>query len=125
MSGVGRVAVAAMAAAVLALASAGAASADNSNSNTNNNDVTQLGSMDASDSSGASEKTNWPPTDLGWPPQEVMAGGVGDSGGKKSNDNGGSASKPIVMPDGQSAAASEATPTTSETAKPIVPAGSP
>jgi len=119
-----RAAAAAVVVAVVAVATAGAASADNSNSNSNTNDVTQFGGFDSgASSSGASEKTNWPPTDSSWPPSDVIEGGVGDSGGnKKGNANEGSSSTtPIVGSDGQAAPTSTPTPGTEEAAKPIVP----
>ena len=123
MSKLWRAAAAAVVAAVIAVATAGAASADNSNSNSNTNDVTQFGGFNSGASSGASEKTNWPPTDSSWPPSDVMEGGVGDSGGnKKGNANEGSSSTtPIVGSDGQAAPTSTPTPGTEEAAKPIVP----
>jgi hypothetical protein len=123
MTGISRVAIAGLVAAVLALASAGAANADNSNTNTNNNDVTQQGGGDGSDMSG-SEKTNWPPTDLSWPPKDVTNGGVGSggSGNKGGDDN---SAPPIVMAVGQPAPQSSATATPSPSAKPIVPVSTP
>ncbi|HEX3547640.1 MAG TPA: hypothetical protein VHU62_13835 [Mycobacterium sp.] len=113
-----RAAVAAAAVAVVALASAGPTSADNSNSNTNTNDVTNLGGGGAGATSGT-ESTNWPPTDLSWPPSNVMNGDLA------SKDKGNSEPTQIVMPLGQPAPTMTATPTTTETTKPIVPAGTP
>jgi hypothetical protein len=125
MSSGWRVAVTGLVAAAVALASAGAASADNSNNNANTNDVTSIGNPSLGNTSG-SEKTNWPPTDLGWPPKEIMSGAdnenVGNSG-NKGNDN--SAATPIVMPVGQAPPAPTAGPSTTETPKPIVPVSSP
>ena len=126
MSNLLRAAVAAVVAAVVAVATAGAASADNSNSNTNNNDITQLGSLDAANQTGgATEKTNWPPTDLSWPPSEISNGGVSESGGKKGGGNESSSATPIVMPSGQTAPTPTAAPSTEETAQPIVPVNTP
>jgi hypothetical protein len=122
MSSRWQAAVAAVVAAGVAVATAGAASADNSNSNTNNNDVTQPASLDGfGASSGATEKTNWPPTDLSWPPTEVMNGGVGESGNKKGNETESSSTTPIVIPAGQTAS----TTGTEEAPKPIVPVNTP
>jgi hypothetical protein len=118
-----RAAVAPVIVAVVALAPAGAASADNSNSNTNNNDVTDV---DGSDTSGSSsdENTDWPPTDLGWPPKDVMNADNGETGSNKNN-NDRSATTPIVTPLGQPGPTDTATPSTPETTKPIVPVSSP
>jgi hypothetical protein len=116
-----RVAVASLVVTVVAVASAGPATADNSNNNSNTNDVTNIGG--SSNDMGAStsdENTNWPPTASDWPPQDVLD--AGDSG-TKGKDN--SAAKPIVMPRGQTAPAQSDTPSTTETTKPIVPAGAP
>jgi hypothetical protein len=121
-----RAAVAALVAAVVAVATAGAASADNSNSNTNNNDVTQQGSPNAgNDTGGATEKTNWPPTDLSWPPTEISNGGINASGGKKGGGNESLSATPIVMPSGQTAPTPTAAPSTAESAQPIVSVNTP
>ena len=74
MSSRWRAAAAAVVAAVVAVTTAGAATADNSNSNSNTNDVTQFGGMAAASETGggATEKTNWPPTDLSWPPSDGL-----------------------------------------------------
>jgi hypothetical protein len=114
-----RAAVAAAAVAVVALASAGPTSADNSNSNTNTNDVTNLGGGGGAGATSGTESTNWPPTDLSWPPSNVMNGDLA------SKDKGNSEPTQIVMPLGQPAPTMTATPTTTETTKPIVPAGTP
>ena len=113
--------MAAVIAVAVAVGTAGTANADNSNSNTNNNDVTQQGGPGGGSDSGGSEKTSWPPTDLGWPPNEVMSGGV-DSGNKKGNENESSSSTPIVTPGGPATPAVAAGTSTEETPKPIVPA---
>lgn len=76
-----RVASAGIVTVVVALLSSGVAAADNSNTNTNNNDVTNLG--DPSNGAGVSETGNWPPTDLSWPPADIMTGG-GENGGHSS-----------------------------------------
>ncbi len=107
-----------MAAAVVALASAGAASADNSNSNSNNNDVTNVVGS-AVTGRPSNENANWPPTDLSWPPNEIMNSGAGESDGNDS-----SGSTPIVMPTGQPAPTKTATPSTQQ-AQPIVPVNTP
>ena len=121
MSSRWRAAAAAVVAALVAVATAGAASADNSNSNTNNNDVTQPASLGGgADGSGGTEKTNWPPTDVSWPGTEVMNGGVGESSGKKGNENESSSATPIVMPSGQTPPTPTAAPSTEEKAPPIV-----
>jgi hypothetical protein len=126
MSNLLRAAVAAVVAAVVAVATAGAASADNSNSNNNNNNVTQPFSLDGgAQSSGATEKTNWPPTDLSWPPTEISNGGVNATGGKKGGENESSSATPIVMPSGQTAATPTAAPSTEQTAQPIVSVNTP
>ena len=123
-----RLAVAGVLAAAIALAPTGVASADNSNSNTNTNDVTQVGGGDFSAGAG-NENTNWPPTDLGWPPKEILGGGVNENGGTETSGNNKGrnqpASAPIVMPSGQSPPTQTPTPTTSEPAKPIVGISSP
>ena len=123
MSTVRRLTVAGVVAAAVALAPAGVASADNSNSNTNTNDVTQVGGGDFSAGAG-NENTNWPPTDLGWPPKEILGGGVNENGGTETsgNNKGRSqpASAPIVMPSGQSPPEPTQTPSTTEAARPIV-----
>jgi hypothetical protein len=126
-------AAAGLVAAAVALAPAGVASANNSNSNSNTNDVTQYGPDDFSAGAGsASESTNWPPTDLGWPPKEILGGGENESGGNETSGTTSSgneaASVPIVMPSGQSPQAPQGpthTAGTSETAKPIIDASSP
>ena len=127
MSSRWRAAAAAVVAAVVAVTTAGAATADNSNSNSNTNDVTQFGGMAAASETGggATEKTNWPPTDLSWPPSAVSGGGVGESGGKKGGENESSSATPIVMPSGQTAPTPTAAPSTEETAQPIVPVNTP
>jgi hypothetical protein len=120
-------AAAAVVAVVVAVTTAGAASADNSNSNSNTNDVTQLGSPSAANETGgggATEKTNWPPTDLSWPPSAISNGGV-DSGGKKGGENESSSATPIVMPSGQTAPTPTAAPSTEATAQPIVAVNTP
>jgi len=122
MSSGWRVPVIGLVAAVVALASAGAASADNNNNNSNTNDVTSIGNPSLGNTSG-SEKTNWPPTDLGWPPKEIMSSGSSETNGNKGNES--SAATPIVMPVGQPAATPTAEPSTTETPKPIVPVNSP
>lgn len=123
-----RLAVAGVVAAAVALAPAGVASADNSNSNTNTNDVTQVGGGDFSAGAG-NENTNWPPTDLGWPPKEILGGGENENGGTETsgNNNGRNApaSAPIVMPSGQSPPQPTRSASTSEASKPIVDASSP
>jgi hypothetical protein len=74
-----RVAVAGVVAVVVALASPGVANADNSNTNTNTNDVTNIG--DPNDMfARPNENTNWPPTGLSWPPEDVVNSG-GENGG--------------------------------------------
>jgi hypothetical protein len=118
MSSGWRVPVAGAITALVALAAAGAASADNSNSNSNTNDVTSIGNPNYGSNTG-SEKTNWPPTDLGWPPKEIMSSGNNETNGNKGNES--SAATPIVMPVGQPAL----TPSTTEAPKPIVPVNSP
>jgi hypothetical protein len=119
MSSGRRLAATGLVATVVALTSAGAASADNSNNNSNTNDVTSIGNPSLATPS-ASEKTNWPPTGMGWPPDEVMNKGGSQNGSNKGNES--SAATPIVMPVGQPAPA----PSTTETPKPIVvPANSP
>jgi hypothetical protein len=124
MNGMRRVAAGVLVA-VVALGSAGTARADNSNSNTNTNDVTNIG--DGSDTSGASsnEKTSWPPTDVGWPPKDVMNADNGETGGNTNNANNRSGATAIVMPRGQPAPTDTATPSTPETTKPIVPVAAP
>jgi hypothetical protein len=119
MNNVLRAAVAAVVVAGVALTSAGPASADNSNSNTNNNDVTNQGGdgVGAGAASGGGESTNWPPTDVSWPPSAVMNGDVGS----KDKDN--SAATPIVTPLGRDAPTTTPAPSTPETTKPIVPVG--
>ena len=118
-----RAAVAALVVALVAVATAGAASADNSNSNTNNNDVTQLGSPNAAiDTGGATEKTNWPPTDLSWPPTGISNGGINANGGKKGGGNESFSATPIVIPSGQTAPTPTAAPST---AQPIVAVNTP
>ncbi|MDT5091875.1 MAG: hypothetical protein QOH60_1238 [Mycobacterium sp.] len=102
---------------VAALGLAAPASADNSNSNTNNNDVTQVG--DGSNSSGETtdENTAWPPTDLDWPPSDLLKADDTEKSGKSS-------APPIVMPAGQTAPQkSDTSTTTTPKAKPIVAAG--
>jgi hypothetical protein len=120
MNNVLRAAVAAVVVAGVALASAGPASADNSNSNTNTNDVTnQGGGVSAGVASGGVESTNWPPTDVSWPPSAVMNGDVG------SKDKENAAATPIVAPLGQAAPNTTPAPSTPETTTPIVPVGAP
>lgn len=121
------VAVAAVVAALVAVATAGAASADNSNSNSNTNDITQFGGMAAASETGggATEKTNWPPTDLSWPPTEIMTGGLSQSGGKKGGESESSSATPIVIPDGQIPPTPTAAPSTEEKAPPIVAVNTP
>jgi hypothetical protein len=123
-------AAAGLVAAAVALAPAGVASANNSNSNSNTNDVTQFGPDDFSAGAGSSsESTNWPPTDLGWPPKEILGGGENESGGNetsgRTNGRDEPASAPIVMPSGQSPQEPTHTPSTSAAAKPIIDASSP
>ena len=127
MSSRWRAAAAAVVAVVVAVTTAGAATADNSNSNSNTNDVTQFGGMAAaSETGGGTEKTNWPPTDLSWPPSEVSSGGVGESGGKKGGENeSSSATPPIVMPSGQTPPTPTAAPSTEVKAPPIVAINTP
>jgi hypothetical protein len=122
MSSGWRRAVTGLVAAVVALASAGAASADNSNNNANTNDVTSIGNPSLGSTSG-SEKTNWPPTNMGWPPNEIMNSNGNQNEGNKGPEN--SPATPIVMPVGQPAPEPTATPSTTETPKPIVPVSSP
>jgi hypothetical protein len=128
MSTARRLAVAGVVAAAVALAPAGVARADNNNSNTNTNDVTQLGGVDFSAGAVADESTNWPPTDLGWPPREILSGGENENGVNETSGNNGrneSAPTPIVMPAGQSPPTQMETPSTPEPAKPIVGVSSP
>ena len=120
MSSGRRLAVAGVVAAAVALAPAGVASADNSNSNTNTNDVTNLGGDGFAGIGSGNENTNWPPTDLGWPPKEILGGGESENGGNQGRE---SASTPIVMPTGQSPPTETAS--TPEPAKPIVGVSSP
>ncbi|MDT5013031.1 MAG: hypothetical protein QOH57_4648 [Mycobacterium sp.] len=103
------------------LSTAGPARADNSNSNTNNNDVTNVG--DASDGDGSTdENTAWPPTDLDWPPGDLLKSdnGTSSGGGAKS-----SASVPIVMPAGEVAPETSDPPGAREPTKPIVAVDAP
>jgi len=51
------------------LAAAAPASADNTNSNTNDNTNTNFGAYLGVDTGG--EKTNWPPTQIDWPPSDI------------------------------------------------------
>lgn len=46
------------------------------------------------DTSGSDGGDSWPPTSIDWPPPQANSSGSG-------NDEGGDASVPIVMPDGQ------------------------
>jgi hypothetical protein len=128
MSTVRRLAVAGVVAAAVALAPAGVANADNSNSNTNTNDVTQVGGGDFSAGAG-NENTNWPPTDLGWPPKEILGGGENENGGTQTSGNNRGrnepASAPIVMPSGQTPPTPTETPNAPEAARPIVGISSP
>ncbi|MBV9514071.1 MAG: hypothetical protein JO280_08550 [Mycobacteriaceae bacterium] len=121
-----RGAVAAAATAAVALACAGAANADNSNNNNNNNDVTNIGGSSATDSS-ANENVMWPPTDLSWPPQQILNAGEGgnDNGNDNAKSNNKTPATPIVLPVGQSAPAATAAPSTSEAPTPIVPVATP
>jgi len=120
-----RLAVAGVVAVAVALAPAGIASADNNNNNTNTNDVTQNGGADFSAGS-SNENTNWPPTDLGWPPKEILTGGESENeNGGNNNGRNESASAPIVMPSGQSPPEPTHTSSRSEAPKPIVDVSSP
>ena len=119
MNKVLRAAVAAGVVAGVALASAGPASADNSNSNTNTNDVTNLGGAGVGAGAGGTEATNWPPTDVSWPPSAVMNGDVG------SKEKEPAAAAPIVASLGQAAPTTTPAPSTPETTTPIVPVGAP
>lgn len=118
-----RVAAAAVIAAAVGRASAGAASADNSNNNTNTNDLTNVDGDYSTGATSSGENTNWPPTDLSWPPKDIMNSGADETGGSKGHDS--SAATPIVMPLGQPIPADTAAPSTSETPKPIVPVNTP
>lgn len=114
-----RAALAAPVVAVVALSLAEPANADNSNANTNTNDVTNLGGDGVDAGASGTESTNWPPTDLTWPPSAVSNGDI--SG--KNNDN--SPVTPIVMPVGQDSPTNTSETSSPETAKPIVPIGAP
>ena|ERR1700739_1455856 len=122
-----RLAAAGVVAAAVALAPAGVASADNNNSNTNTNDVTQVGGGDFG-GAGASENTNWPPTDLGWPPKEILSSNESENGGTEITGSRGRnelAPTPIVMPSGQTPPTPTETPNAPEAVRPIVGISSP
>jgi hypothetical protein len=73
------------------------------------------------DSSGSGSSNSWPPTAVDWPPPQNSVSGDDAGAG------GGTASTPIVMPNGQKAPPathSEST-STSTPPKPIVPVGAP